>query len=84
MGVGPATKIPAGATGLVAPKRVISGKFEEAKLDGVLVVCPELRTLFVADMIFPRGSRCQTARCAMIASSHPPAISGTDARSFSV
>jgi alkyl sulfatase BDS1-like metallo-beta-lactamase superfamily hydrolase len=82
VGVGPAHEVPAGATGLIAPTRLISEKFEEAEIDGVRVVFqnapgteaprtmnvffPDLKTLFVADMIFATLHNLYTLRGAQV------------------
>lgn len=82
VGVGPAHEVPAGATGLIAPNRLISDKFEEAEIDGVRVVFqnapnteaprtmnvffPEAKTLFVADMIFATLHNLYTLRGAQV------------------
>jgi alkyl sulfatase BDS1-like metallo-beta-lactamase superfamily hydrolase len=82
VGVGPAVKVPAGATGLIAPNRTIAGKFEEVDVDGIPVVFqnapnteaprtmnvffPELKTLFVADMIFATLHNLYTLRGAQV------------------
>jgi alkyl sulfatase BDS1-like metallo-beta-lactamase superfamily hydrolase len=82
VGVGPAHEVPAGATGLIAPTRLIAGRFEEAEVDGVRVVFqnapnteaprtmnvffPELGTLFVADMIFATLHNLYTLRGAQV------------------
>ncbi len=82
VGVGPAAEVPAGATGLIAPTRLISEKFEEVQVDGIRVVFqnapnteaprtmnvffPELKTLFVADMIFATLHNLYTLRGAQV------------------
>jgi alkyl sulfatase BDS1-like metallo-beta-lactamase superfamily hydrolase len=82
VGVGPAHEVPAGATGLIAPTRLISDKFEEMEVDGVRVVFqnapntesprtmnvffPDLKTLFVADMIFATLHNLYTLRGAQV------------------
>jgi len=82
VGVGPAVKVPAGSSGLIAPTRLISDKFEEGEVDGVRVVYqnapnteaprtmnvffPELKTLFVADMIFATLHNLYTLRGAQV------------------
>ena len=82
VGVGPAAAVPAGATGLLAPNRLISEKFEEVEIDGVRVLVqsapntepprtmnvffPELKTLFIADMIFATLHNLYTLRCALL------------------
>lgn len=82
VGIGPAAAVPAGATALIAPNRLISAKFEEMELDGVRVVFqtapnteaprtmnvffPDLKTLFVADMIFATLHNLYTLRGAQV------------------
>ena len=82
VGMGAAAATPAGATGLIAPTRLISGKFEEAEIDGVRVVfqnaphteaprtmnvfIPEKKVLFVADMIFATLHNLYTLRGAQV------------------
>ena len=82
VGIGPAAAVPAGATALVAPTRLISDKFEEAEIDGVRVVFqsapnteaprtmnvffPDLKVLFVADMIFATLHNLYTLRGAQV------------------
>jgi alkyl sulfatase BDS1-like metallo-beta-lactamase superfamily hydrolase len=82
VGIGPAAAVPAGATGLIAPTRLISDKFEEAEIDGVRVVFqnapgteaprtmnvffPDLKVLFVADMIFATLHNLYTLRGAQV------------------
>ncbi|GAA0310714.1 alkyl/aryl-sulfatase [Rhodovulum strictum] len=82
VGVGPAAFTPAGMTGLIAPTRLISGKFEEMEIDGIRVVFqsapnteaprtmnvffPELKTLFIADMIFATLHNLYTLRGAQV------------------
>ncbi len=82
VGVGPFVTIPAGATGLIAPTRLISEKFEEAEVDGVRVVFqsaphteaprtmnaffPELKTLFIADMVAASLLNLYTLRGAQV------------------
>ena len=82
VGVGPFVKVPAGATGLIAPNRTIGGKFEETEVDGIPVVFqnapnteaprtmnvffPGLETLFVADMIFASLHNLYTLRGAPV------------------
>jgi alkyl sulfatase BDS1-like metallo-beta-lactamase superfamily hydrolase len=82
VGVGPAAAVPAGATALIAPTRLISAKFEEAEIDGVRVVFqnapnteaprtmnvffPAQKTLFVADMIFATLHNLYTLRGAQV------------------
>lgn len=82
VGVGPAAMVPAGATALIAPNRLIADKFEEVEIDGVRVVFqnapnteaprtmnvffPDLKTLFVADMIFATLHNLYTLRGAQV------------------
>ncbi|MBY0224805.1 MAG: MBL fold metallo-hydrolase [Hyphomicrobium sp.] len=82
VGIGPAAAVPAGATALIAPNRLISAKFEELEVDGVRVVFqtapnteaprtmnvffPDLKTLFVADMIFATLHNLYTLRGAQV------------------
>jgi alkyl sulfatase BDS1-like metallo-beta-lactamase superfamily hydrolase len=82
VGIGPAAAVPAGATALIAPNRLISAKFEEMEVDGVRVVFqnapnteaprtmnvffPDLKTLFVADMIFATLHNLYTLRGAQV------------------
>jgi alkyl sulfatase BDS1-like metallo-beta-lactamase superfamily hydrolase len=82
VGVGPAVKVPAGSSGLIAPTRLISDKFEEGEVDGVRVVFqnapdteaprtmnvffPDLKTLFIADMIFATLHNLYTLRGAQV------------------
>lgn len=82
VGVGPAAKVPAGVTGLIAPNRLISAKFEEVEVDGIRIVFqnapnteaprtmnvffPDLKTLFVADMIFATLHNLYTLRGAQV------------------
>jgi alkyl sulfatase BDS1-like metallo-beta-lactamase superfamily hydrolase len=82
VGIGPAAALPAGATGLIAPTRLVSGKFEEAEFDGVRIVFqnapgteaprtmnvffPDLKVLFVADMIFATLHNLYTLRGAQV------------------
>ena len=82
VGVGPAALTPAGTTGLIAPTRLIAGKFEEAEVDGIRIVFqnapnteaprtmnvffPDLKTLFVADMIFATLHNLYTLRGAQV------------------
>jgi alkyl sulfatase BDS1-like metallo-beta-lactamase superfamily hydrolase len=82
VGVGPAAAVPAGVTALIAPNRLISAKFEEREVDGVRVIFqnapnteaprtmnvffPDLKTLFVADMIFATLHNLYTLRGAQV------------------
>jgi alkyl sulfatase BDS1-like metallo-beta-lactamase superfamily hydrolase len=82
VGVGPAAEVPAGVTGLIAPTRLIADKFEEVEVDGLRVVFqnapnteaprtmnvffPDLKTLFVADMIFATLHNLYTLRGAQV------------------
>ncbi|MGD9920354.1 MAG: alkyl/aryl-sulfatase [Pseudorhodoplanes sp.] len=82
VGIGPAAAVPAGATALITPNRLISSKFEEAEVDGVRVIFqnapntesprtmnvffPDLKTLFVADMIFATLHNLYTLRGAQV------------------
>ncbi len=82
VGVGPAHEVPAGATGLIAPNRLISAKFDEAEIDGVRIVFqnapntesprtmnvffPDLKVLFIADMIFATLHNLYTLRGAQV------------------
>lgn len=82
VGIGPAAAVPAGATALIPPNRLISAKFEETEVDGVRVVFqnapnteaprtmnvffPDLKTLFVADMIFATLHNLYTLRGAQV------------------